>query len=93
MKYLINVSETAKKKIDVVSVILSTIGFGFILYGFSNAGSRGWDDKIVIVAILVGIVTTAMFCLRQIKSSDPLLNLSVFKNKVFTLTSIINIIE
>jgi EmrB/QacA subfamily drug resistance transporter len=92
MKYLINVSETAKTKLDVVSVILSTIGFGLILYGFSNAGSRGWDDQIVIVTILVGIVTTAMFCLRQMKSSDPLLNLSVFKNKVFTLTSIINII-
>ncbi|MEH6904895.1 DHA2 family efflux MFS transporter permease subunit [Neobacillus drentensis] len=92
MKYLINVSETAKTKLDVMSVIFSTIGFGLILYGFSNAGSRGWDDKLVIGTILVGIVTTAIFCLRQIKSSDPLLNLSVFKNKVFTLTSILNII-
>jgi len=92
MKYLINVSETANTKLDVVSVILSTIGFGLILYGFSNAGSHGWDDTVVIVTILVGIMTTAIFCLRQMKSSDPLLNLSVFKNKVFTLTSIINII-
>lgn len=92
LKYLINVSETAKTKLDVVSVILSTIGFGLILYGFSNAGSHGWDDKVVIVSIIVGIVTIAIFCLRQIKSSDPLLNLSVFQNKVFTLTSIINMI-
>ncbi|MFJ7889041.1 DHA2 family efflux MFS transporter permease subunit [Lysinibacillus xylanilyticus] len=92
MKYLINVSETAKPKLDVLSVILSTIGFGLILYGFSNAGSHGWDDKVVIASILVGIMTTAIFCLRQIKSEDPLLNLSVFNNKLFTLTSILNII-
>jgi len=92
MKYLINVSETAKPKLDVLSVILSTIGFGLILYGFSNAGSHGWDDKVVIASILVGIMTTAIFCLRQIKSDDPLLNLSVFNNKLFTLTSINNII-
>jgi EmrB/QacA subfamily drug resistance transporter len=92
MKYLVNVSETEKMKLDIVSVILSTVGFGFILYGFSNAGSKGWNDIIVIVAILVGIVTTGIFCLRQLKSTDPLLNLSVFKNRVFTLTSIINII-
>ncbi|MFJ8103069.1 MULTISPECIES: DHA2 family efflux MFS transporter permease subunit [unclassified Lysinibacillus] len=92
MKYLINVSETAKTKLDVISVILSTIGFGLILYGFSNAGSHGWDDKVVIASILVGIMITAIFCLRQIKSADPLLNLSVFNNKLFTLTSIINII-
>jgi len=92
MKYLMNVSETSKEKLDGISVILSTIGFGLILYGFSNAGSHGWDDKVVISTILVGILTTAMFCLRQMKSSDPLLNLSVFNNKLFTLTSIINII-
>jgi len=92
LKYLINVSETEKAKLDVVSVILSTIGFGLILYGFSNAGSHGWDDRVVIVSIIVGIVTIAIFCLRQIKSDDPLLNLSVFQNKVFTLTSIINMI-
>ncbi|MER2059822.1 MAG: DHA2 family efflux MFS transporter permease subunit, partial [Niallia sp.] len=92
MKYLINVSETAKAKLDVVSVTFSTIGFGLILYGFSNAGSRGWDDKLVIITILIGIITTFLFCLRQMKSSDPLLNLNVFNNKVFTLTSIINII-
>ncbi|BDH63181.1 MFS transporter [Lysinibacillus sp. PLM2] len=92
MKYLINVSETAQTKLDTVSVIYSTIGFGLILYGFSNAGSHGWDDPIVIITLLVGILITALFCLRQIKSPDPLLNLSVFKNKVFTLTSIINVI-
>jgi len=92
VKYLINVSETAKTKLDVVSILFSTIGFGLILYGFSNAGSHGWDDKVVISTIIVGIVTIAIFCLRQIKSNDPLLNLSVFQNKVFTLTSIINMI-
>lgn len=92
LKYLINVSETANTKLDVMSVILSTIGFGLILYGFSNAGSHGWDDKVVISTIVVGVMTTAIFCLRQMKSSDPLLNLSVFNNKLFTLTSIINII-
>ncbi|MGM9949443.1 MAG: DHA2 family efflux MFS transporter permease subunit [Lysinibacillus sp.] len=91
LKFLVNVSETAKAKLDVLSVILSTIGFGLILYGFSNAGSKGWDDLIVILSIVIGITVTAGFCIRQVKSDDPLLNLSVFKNKVFTLTSIINV--
>lgn len=92
MKYLINVTETEKVKLDVVSVILSTIGFGLILYGFSSAGSRGWDDKIVLSTLVIGIVAIVIFCLKQIKSTEPLLDLSVFKNKLFTLTSIINII-
>ncbi|WP_150283940.1 DHA2 family efflux MFS transporter permease subunit [Rummeliibacillus sp. TYF-LIM-RU47] len=92
MKYLMNVSETEKVKLDIVSVILSTIGFGFILYGFSSAGSRGWEDMVVLCTTILGIVAILTFCLKQSKSTEPLLDLSVFKNKLFTLTSIINII-
>ncbi len=91
-KYLTNVAETTKAKLDIVSVILSTIGFGSILFGFSSAGSKGWDNSNVLTTIIVGAIVTTLFCLRQIKSNDPLLNLSVFKYKIFTLTSFINIL-
>jgi len=91
-KYLINVSETAKVKLDMLSVLLSTIGFGCILYGFSRAGSKGWDNVVVISTIIIGLIVTTLFCLRQTKSKDPLLNLSVFKYKIFTLTSFINVL-
>lgn len=92
LKYLVNVSEAHSAKLDVMSVILSTVGFGFILYGFSNAGSKGWDSTIVVSSLIVGFVVTAIFCLRQIRSDDPLLNLTVFTNKTFTMTSIINVL-
>lgn len=92
LKYLVNVSETSKAKLDVLSVVLSTFGFGLILYGFSNAGSKGWGSSIVLLSLTIGIIVTVIFCIRQIKSDDPLLNLSVFKNKIFTLTSLINVL-
>lgn len=92
LKYLMNVADTTKARLDIVSVILSTIGFGFVLFGFSSAGSKGWDHPIVITTIITGVLVTTLFCLRQIKSNDPLLNLSVFKYKIFTLTSVINVL-
>lgn len=92
MKYLVNVSETAKTKLDLISVILSTIGFGCILYGFSSAGKSGWGAPVVMICILTGLLFTALFCMRQVRSIDPLLNLDVFKNRIFTLTSIINVL-
>ncbi|CEG22738.1 Multidrug export protein EmrB [Planococcus massiliensis] len=92
LKYLVNVTETEKAKLDVLSVILSTIGFGLILYGVSSAGKEGWGNPIVLSEIVAGIAFTCIFCLRQIKSEDPLLNLRVFKNKTFTMTSLINVL-
>ncbi|MGE6258400.1 DHA2 family efflux MFS transporter permease subunit [Heyndrickxia sporothermodurans] len=92
LKYLMNVADTSKAKLDIVSVILSTIGFGCMLFGFSSAGSKGWGHPIVITTIIIGIIGTTLFCLRQIKSNDPLLNLTVFKYKIFTFTSLINVL-
>lgn len=92
LKYLVNVTETEKAKLDVPSVILSTIGFGLILYGVSSAGKAGWQDLFVLSRIIAGVAITFIFCLRQIKSEDPLLNLRVFKNTTFTMTSLINVL-
>ncbi|MED3553835.1 DHA2 family efflux MFS transporter permease subunit [Cytobacillus praedii] len=91
-KYLINVSEGSKADLDVLSFIQSTIGFGLVLYGFSNAGSHGWDDAVVLSSIIAGILVLVLFTMRQLRTSDPFLNVRVFQNKTFTMTSLINII-
>lgn len=89
--FLRNVSEQTKNKLDVLSVTLSTVGFGTLLYGFSRAGSLGWSSAEVIVSIAVGVVSLALFTWRQLASSTPLLDLRAFKYNTFTLTTIINV--
>lgn len=44
-----NVKESKKIKLDVISVITSTLGFGGLLFGFSNAGSDGWLEPNVLI--------------------------------------------
>lgn len=87
-----NVSEGSKVKLDIVSVTLSTLGFGLVLFGFSSAGNRGWGDTLVLASIIIGVISLVLFSVRQLRSRDPFLNLRVFKNKIFTMTSFINII-
>lgn len=88
--FLKNVSETTESKMDFTSLLLSTIGFGGLLYGFSEAGHEGWSNLEVLVSLLVGFLTVALFTFRQLKSSDPFLDLSAFKYKMFSLTTVIN---
>lgn len=88
LKYLVNVTESSKAKLDIVSVILSTIGFGLVLYGFSNAGSHGWDDVWVLTEIIGGVIVLLFFTFRQLRAKDPFLNVRVFQNLTFTLTSL-----
>ncbi|MFD6210436.1 DHA2 family efflux MFS transporter permease subunit [Peribacillus sp. NPDC060253] len=89
--YLKNVSEPVHSKVDFISVALSTIGFGALMYGFSEAGNAGWSSTEVVVSLVVGILALVLFTWRQLISKNPLLNLRAFKYNMFTLTTLISI--
>ena len=85
-KYLVNVSEVTKPKIDVISIIFSTIGFGSIVYGFSSVGesTNGFLSTNVLIAIIAGVIGITLFALRQLKLEEPVMDLRVFKYPMFT---------
>lgn len=83
--YMQNVSTITKPKIDTLSIILSSIGFGGIVYGFSSAGENGWGSTIVITMIIIGLAALILFSLRQLKMDNPMLDLRILKYPMFTL--------
>lgn len=93
-KYLINVSEVTKPKVDILSVILSTIGFGGIVYGFSSAGGSedGFLSPVAYLPILIGVIALVFFSFRQFRLKEPLLDLKVFKFPMYTLGVVMFII-
>ncbi len=87
-----NVTTRRFPKVDIASIILSTLGFGGLLYGFSSAGNSGWTDPYVIISLVIGAVSLTTFILRQFKLDEPILEFRVFKNKIFTVTTVITMI-
>ncbi len=87
-----NVTQQTFPKVDILSIILSTLGFGGILYGFSIAGSSGWISFQVLISIPLGILALIWFILRQLKLESPILELRVFKYPIFSLSVIISTI-
>lgn len=86
LKFIVNVSEVQPTKLDVLSFILSTIGFGGVVYGFSISGDLGtFMTTEVYVAVGIGLVALLLFAIRQFKLETPMLNLKVFKYPMYTL--------
>lgn len=83
--YVQNVTDLTKPKIDVLSIILSTLGFGGIVYGFSAAGHRGWTSPVVIATLAIGVASLIIFSIRQFKIEKPMLDLRTLKYPMFTL--------
>lgn len=79
-------------RLDFISVILSSAGFGSVLYGFSSAGTKGWDSPWVYGMIALGVVSLVVFILRQSKMERPMLNFGVFKYPMFALSSSITMV-
>ena len=92
IKFLPNVNEVRNVSIDAVSVILSTIGFGGVVYGFSVSGEFGWSSSLVLGAIIIGLVALIIFAIRQTKMESPMMNLKAFKTPLFTLGVIMSFI-
>jgi len=87
-----NVMETRKVSLDYLSLVLSTIGFGGLLYGFSAAGDKGWSDPLVYGTIAVGAIALIIFIIKQVKMDEPLLDVSIYKYPMFALASVISIV-
>lgn len=88
-QHLKNISGRSSPELDVTSVILSIIGFGGILTAFSYIGELGFNI-LTISSFIIGIISLTLFCLRQFRIKQPLLDLRVFKNKIFAVGIIIN---
>jgi DHA2 family lincomycin resistance protein-like MFS transporter len=85
-----NVSIPEKAELDVVSLILSAIGFGSLVYGLAMIG-ESLSGSVPVqpwIAIVVGAVGIAMFVWRQLRlrrHDAALLDMRIFAVKGFTM--------
>ncbi|MFH4933970.1 MDR family MFS transporter [Staphylococcus cohnii] len=85
-----NVTETTHPKLDIASVILSTLGFGGLLYSFSSVGEAGWTSVQFIAPLVVGIVSLVIFIRRQLNLKEPMLEFRVFNYSIYTLGTVLS---
>ncbi|HCN60353.1 MULTISPECIES: MDR family MFS transporter [Mammaliicoccus] len=93
-RYLQNVGEITRPKIDVFSIILSTIGISTIIYSVSSVSSTegGFSNPSIFITLIVGIIMMTLFVFRQLKLDEPLLDLKVFKYHNYTKGVIIFVV-
>ena len=92
-RYLTNIGEKEKTRLDVLSVLLTVPAFGGIVYGLSQIGGEGGSPA--IVALAVGVIAMVVFVLRQLrlqKSEAPLLDLRAFTFRMFTVSVLLLVV-
>jgi EmrB/QacA subfamily drug resistance transporter len=62
---------------------LDIIGRASFLTGLTQGGIRGWGSEVVVVSLLAAAVLIPTFVLVELKSEQPLLNLRMFRSRIF----------
>ncbi|WP_051529858.1 DHA2 family efflux MFS transporter permease subunit [Paenibacillus sabinae] len=86
MVFMQNITKVTKPAIDWLSILLSSVGFGGVVFGFSSAGEEdGWNSLKVWIAIAAGAFALILFVWRQLTMKQPLMDLKVFKYPMFVV--------
>ena len=73
-------------RIDVLGALLVVAAFVPLLLALSWGGhTYGWDSPTILMLLAVTAVSLALFVIVELRVSEPLLPLDLFRNKVFSL--------
>lgn len=95
MRFVENVTETEKVRIDVLSVILSAFGFGGLVYGLTLSGESGGASASPFMlwgSLAVGVIGLAAFVARQLllqRKDRALLDLRTFRFPIFSVAIVL----
>jgi len=89
--YMRNITEQKETTIDYASIFFSIIGFGSLLYGFTQLQETGLTDKATLISLVIGVFVLGLFVLRQFQLTKPILELRVLKVPIFIIVTIISV--
>jgi EmrB/QacA subfamily drug resistance transporter len=69
--------------LDLLGTTTFVVGLTGLVLGISRGGLSGWSDPIVIVGLTAAAVLLPIFVLIERRGRAPMLDLSIFKNRLF----------
>lgn len=94
-KWLTNLGESIHTPIDVLSVLLSALAFGGVVYSlseFAKGAEAGMPLQVLFAILVAGLVVLALFVWRQValqKGPGALLDLRVFLSRNFVVAVVV----
>ena len=81
----------AKVRIDYFGIVLLSLAAGFLLVWVSNVSDYGWISWETLIMVSIAVASTVGFILVELRSAEPLIPLTLFRNRTFTLAVLASI--
>ena len=89
VRFLTDTARDSEHRFDLPGFLLLSPGLALLVYGLSEVGNRGtFLDPTVLWCTGVGLVMITGFVFRSLRAPEPLMDMRLFKNRNFSVSSI-----
>ncbi|WP_419912851.1 MFS transporter [Hoeflea sp.] len=75
------------RPLDVPGVILLCAGLGLIVFALMQGPDFGWSSPITIVPLVIGLISSAVFVVYELRHRAPLIDLELFASPTFAASN------
>ena len=72
-----------RRPVDLVGAALVTVSITLVVFGFQEAGSRGWTDPAVLASVGGGAITFLLFLAQQRSAVSPLIEAGITRSRAY----------
>ncbi|MEO8954290.1 MAG: DHA2 family efflux MFS transporter permease subunit [Ktedonobacteraceae bacterium] len=83
--------ERSAGSFDSAGFLLAGIGLALTMYALSEGPSFGWTSVNILSSLSIGLVCMAVFVFVELRSTHPILDLRLFRNRVFRTGNLISL--
>jgi DHA2 family methylenomycin A resistance protein-like MFS transporter len=88
-------SETARSReheLDLTGQAAAIAALGSLAGAIIEGGVRGWSNRWVLTGFVAFVVLAALFIVQERRTRQPMLPLSLFRNRLFSLASLVGLL-
>lgn len=88
LKFLSRREVNKAQKFDIPGAVLIFLALAALLFPLSYAEDAGWGNPVIIGSFAGSVVLFAAFIYTELHTESPMMDLSLFKNKLFVMSNI-----
>ncbi len=82
--------EEAPGGFDIAGFILGGFGLASLMFALNQGTRQGWTAPLVLGAVALGAVLMGTFVFVELRKTEPMVQLRLFKNKLFGSTAVVS---
>ncbi|WP_249011152.1 DHA2 family efflux MFS transporter permease subunit [Conexibacter sp. DBS9H8] len=77
-----------EERLDLIDLLLASPGLALLIYGLAKSDPGGFGQAKVLIPIGVGVLLLIAFVAHALRATNPLIDLRLFRNRVFSASSV-----